>query len=292
MGRTDCDIFKSAGGWKERGKALLKVLGFVVLVAGIGVPATNAVRHISMGGSFEARGAAGEWLMILICLLATAIMARLSGAKFGTFGLGGKNRRRNFLIGLAAGIGLLAVQLGAMFALGGFSFGTSNGGIRSLLAPAVLYAALFAGVGIFEETAFRGFVLVQLSRAISFWPAAILLCVLFGAVHLGNDNENIFGAVAAGLFGVVFAYSFRATGSLWLAIGLHTGWDYAESFIFGVPDSGMTLDGRVLHPAFHGPDWLTGGSVGPEGSILILGPLLAILLIGWALRPRRITVIS
>ncbi|MDE2500283.1 MAG: CPBP family intramembrane metalloprotease, partial [Alphaproteobacteria bacterium] len=121
----------------------------------------------------------------------------------------------------------------------------------------------------------------------SFWPAAILLSAIFGAAHLMNGGENHVGALVAFLFGIVLAFSFRQTGSLWLALGLHSGWDYAESFIFGVPDSGVVLSGRLFHSVLHGPDWLTGGTVGPEGSILVAAPLLAMVLVSWLLRARQ-----
>ncbi|HEY6291801.1 MAG TPA: hypothetical protein VI455_09615, partial [Terriglobia bacterium] len=61
----------------------------------------------------------------------------------------------------------------------------------------------------------------------------------------------------------------RRTGSLWFAIGLHASWDYSESFLYSVPDSGAMIPGHLLNSSFHGPVWLTGGAVGPEGSALV-----------------------
>ena len=76
--------------------------------------------------------------------------------------------------------------------------------------------------------------------------------------------------------GLILAYSFRRSGALWFALGFHASWDYAQSFVFGVPDSGVWLPGALLHPTIHGPSWLTGGSAGREGSVLAL-PILAVL---------------
>jgi hypothetical protein len=56
---------------------------------------------------------------------------------------------------------------------------------------------------------------------------------------------------------------------LWFAVGLHASWDYSESFIYSVPDSGIVVPGHLLNSSFHGPRWLTGGTVGPEGSALV-----------------------
>ena len=84
------------------------------------------------------------------------------------------------------------------------------------------------------------------------------------------------GVGAVVVVGLVLAYSFRRSGALWFAWGYHAAWDFAESFVYGVPDSGVVMPGALLRPSFQGADWLTGGSAGPEGSLLIL-PALALL---------------
>jgi hypothetical protein len=53
-------------------------------------------------------------------------------------------------------------------------------------------------------------------------------------------------------------------------VGAHAGWDWGQSFFYRVSDSGMRAQGHLLEPSFHGPDWLTGGTVGPEGSAITL----------------------
>jgi hypothetical protein len=80
---------------------------------------------------------------------------------------------------------------------------------------------------------------------------------------------------------LAFAFSFRATGSLWLAIGCHAGWNYAQSFIFGVPNSALVFPQHLLHPAISGPEWITGGAIGPEGSVLSLLLPNAVILLSW-----------
>ena len=144
-----------------------------------------------------------------------------------------------------------------------------------ILNSAALYALFAFSVAVFEETLFRSFILVQLSRTIGFWPAAVVSAALFGLAHSGNVGEAPFGLLVAGLGGLVFAYAFRRTGALWFSIGFHAAWAYAEDFVFGVPDSGNVQQGALLHPLIHGPDWLTGGKVGPEGSLLALAAIVA-----------------
>jgi uncharacterized protein len=134
---------------------------------------------------------------------------------------------------------------------------------------AILWAVAFIFVGLSEEFTFRGYALYTLTTGIGFWPAATLLSAVFGAVHLSNPGEDWAGALSACLIGLFFCFTVRRTGTLWFAIGLHSMWDYAETFLYSVPNSGIAAKGHLLSSSFHGPRWLTGGSVGPEGSVFV-----------------------
>jgi hypothetical protein len=68
--------------------------------------------------------------------------------------------------------------------------------------------------------------------------------------------------------GMLFCFSVWRTGSLWWAIGFHCTWDWAQLFIFGTIGSGVRFAGGVLTATPVGPTWLSGGSAGPEGSVL------------------------
>jgi hypothetical protein len=74
--------------------------------------------------------------------------------------------------------------------------------------------------------------------------------------------------IAAGFIGFFFCLTLRRTGNLWFAVGFHAAWDWGETFLYSVPDSGMVSPGHLLSSSLRGPDWLSGGSVGPEGSVL------------------------
>jgi hypothetical protein len=73
--------------------------------------------------------------------------------------------------------------------------------------------------------------------------------------------------VAAGLAGLVFCFALYRTGSLWWAIGIHAAWDWSQSFLYGVADSGLMAEGHLFatHPV--GKPILSGGLTGPEGSV-------------------------
>jgi hypothetical protein len=69
---------------------------------------------------------------------------------------------------------------------------------------------------------------------------------------------------------MVFCLSLWRTGSLWWAIGFHAAWDWSQSFLYGVADSGLMAQHHLLatHPV--GKPILSGGATGPEGSIFIV----------------------
>jgi membrane protease YdiL (CAAX protease family) len=110
-----------------------------------------------------------------------------------------------------------------------------------------------------------------------FWLAAWVCSTLFGLVHTGNTGENWIGIFAAGAIGFVFVVSVRLTGSAWWAIGFHASWDWAETFFFGTADSGMQAHGSLLVSKPVGNAFWSGGTNGPEGSILVLAVILLVL---------------
>jgi hypothetical protein len=168
------------------------------------------------------------------------------------------------------------------------------------------WAVVFLGVSFFEELLFRGYAQFGLTRcladlvrhfypdirhaeAIGFWSAAVITSFAFGLVHGFNPGESPIGMLCAGGAGLMFAFSLWRTGSLWWAIGLHAAWDWAQSFLFGVADSGSISTHRLLstHPV--GSAWASGGATGPEGSIFVLPVMAAIVLIAALTLPRTRT---
>jgi uncharacterized protein len=101
-----------------------------------------------------------------------------------------------------------------------------------------------------------------------FWPAATALSAGFGAVHLFNGGEDKIGALSVFAVAMFLCLTLRRTGNLWFAVGLHAAFDWGETFLFSVPDSGIVAPGHLLNAYLHGPAWLTGGTVGPEGSVM------------------------
>jgi len=211
-----------------------------------------------------------ESLLLLAALAPAWFLAKLEMRPFGSFGL--PLRRafgRDFLSGLVWGIAAITLLLLAMHGIGAFNFGSvATHGIRAFRF-AVFWGIFFLVVALYEDFLFRGYSLITLSETTGFWPAAILISALFGAVHLFNPEETLPGALGAACIGLFFCFTLRRTRALWFAVGLHAAWDWGESFLYSVPDSGTVSPGHLLNSSFRGARWLTGGSVGPEASVFV-----------------------
>ena len=122
------------------------------------------------------------------------------------------------------------------------------------------------------------------------WRAcAWVTSTLFGFIHTGNNGENWIGIFAAAAIGFVFCVSVRLTGSAWWAIGCHASWDWAETYFYGTADSGLVAQGHYMTTSPTGSALWSGGTNGPEGSLLVLPVILLLLLAVLALYGRRKT---
>lgn len=210
-----------------------------------------------------------ESTTIAAALLAAVAMSRIEKRPFETYGLPPRFAfAKRFWQGVLWGLACETLIVILISALGGFSFGSLALSGGALISNAILWAVAFVLVGIAEEFLFRGYTQYTLASGIGFWPAAILLSALFGAIHLGNQGEGWVGALSVFVFGIFACFTLRRTGSLWFAVGFHAASDYAETFIYSTPDSGLLARGHLLNSSFHGQRWLTGGSIGPEGSAM------------------------
>jgi membrane protease YdiL (CAAX protease family) len=207
--------------------------------------------------------------LVLGAMLPAFLMARLEERTVDDYGL---PRRQAFgkIFWVGAGWGLAAITV-LMIALRGvhaFYFGhVVLHGVRALKF-ALFWGIYFVLVGLFEEFLLRGYTLHTLAHSIGFWPAAVLMSCAFGAIHLRNQGESWAGLLGAAVIGIFFCLTLRRTGNLWFAVGFHAFWDWGQTYLFSVPDSGTVEPGHLMRPSFNGPDWLTGGSVGPEASVL------------------------
>jgi membrane protease YdiL (CAAX protease family) len=119
--------------------------------------------------------------------------------------------------------------------------------------------------------------LLRKTAGAGFWYAAWVTSTFFGYIHTSNNGENWIGIFAAGAIGFVFCVSVKVTGSAWWAIGCHMAWDWAETYFYGTADSGLVAKGHYLSASPAGAAFWSGGTDGPEGSVLVLGVISLLL---------------
>ncbi len=249
---------------------------------------------------------AGEWISFALLALAAFLVSRVEGRSFAQYGIGPFRRERvsQFLAGCAWGLVLLSLLILVLKMSGVLVFtGTLLHG-AALLHWGSLWALAFLGVGFFEEFFSRGYLQYTLARGIAgigsalhlsergrrtagFWIAALIMSFIFGFGHKGNPGESPVGLWSAGLIGLVFCFSLWRTGSLWWAIGWHAAWDWAQSFVYGVADSGQMVQHHLEASHPQGKLLLSGGLTGPEGSVYVLLMIvLTALVVAVTLKPQ------
>jgi uncharacterized protein len=96
--------------------------------------------------------------------------------------------------------------------------------------PVLLYLlgtfVIFIFVGWSEELLSRGFHLQVIERGMNRFWGVFLSSLIFSLLHKNNPGMNWIGLIQIFINGLIFAYAFLKTGRLWLAMGLHAGWDF------------------------------------------------------------------
>ncbi len=132
---------------------------------------------------------------------------------------------------------------------------------RAISAAVFYYWAAFL-----EELLFRGYLFQKLIELMKPRGAILVMSVFFGCVHLTNPHVTFFSICNIVLAGIFLSVCYLKTQSLWLCTAAHFGWNYTMGVVYSLPVSGFSPERRGLFHAVTGaPEWLTGGSFGPEG---------------------------
>ena len=169
--------------------------------------------------------------------------------------------------GVLTGFGLFAVTIGGIALAGGYrvtGWGSFGGAVALL--------GLMASVAVTEELLFRAILFRVVEGWVGTWGALAISSVLFGLLHLVNPGATLFGALAIAVeAGGMLGAAYAATRTLWLPIGLHLGWNFAQAGIFGATVSGADTDtAGLLRAVSSGPSLISGGGFGPEASVFAL----------------------
>jgi uncharacterized protein len=297
---------------KEGLRAGWSLLIFILMVAAIALSIRFTAKRLHLFSGVQLKpgqeiaplfGIANELVPFLIIFFITWIMSKIERRPNSVYGFGDSRKFPRFIAGFAWGFTFISLLVLTLRMTGLLVFDS-----RLLFGPDILrYGAVwlfgFLMVGFLEEYLTRGYIQYTLtrglagiyqavfktpySRVLGFWTSALIFSILFGLGHSSNPGESPIGEFAAGFAGLVFCFSLWRTGSLWWAIGFHAAWDWSQSFLYGVADSGIMVQHHLFatHPV--GKPIMSGGATGPEGSIFIVVILLLVSLVIFLTLYRR-----
>ena len=164
---------------------------------------------------------------------------------FKAYGTGCKgNNALNLLIGYLIGIGMNGAAI---------LMAWLHGDIRmyfdkfELIPFVILFIAVFVQSAA-EEMVCRGFIYQRVLRTYrnKFWLAVLINSVFFGLIHLGNDGISALAVVDLVVTGLLFSAMVYYFDSLWMAMAAHAGWNFTQSILAGLPNSGNVVPYSVF----------------------------------------------
>jgi membrane protease YdiL (CAAX protease family) len=216
-----------------------------------------------------------ELAQFIPAVIATWILSLIEKRPVVAYGFQGQGRATRLIFGLAWGFAAISGLVLVLWKLGYVALQRGTLPPTTALQDAALWGLVFLIVGFFEESFFRGYAQFTLMRGIGFWWGALLFAAAFGFMHRTNPGESPVGLASVVGVGLVFCLSLWYTGSLWWAVGFHAAWDWGQSYFYGTADSGMVAQGHLLQEHPVGSALWSGGTTGPEGSVLVV-PLLLV----------------
>jgi uncharacterized protein len=193
----------------------------------------------------------------------------------------------NLLLGLGGGIGAAALVLAPAVAVAAAHF------VPVAVGPAdagrFAFVTVFLAVGAAgEEILFRGYGFQLLIANVGAWKTVLPVAVIFALMHQDNPDVTWLALANTAGFGVAFGYAFLRSRDLWLPIGLHFGWNFTLP-VFGVNVSGLKMNMTGHELVWSAGKLWSGGSYGPEGSVLTSAVMVALFLYLWKAPIRRQT---
>jgi len=181
------------------------------------------------------------------------------------------------LIGIAISALVMAGMFALLLSLGliefhGLSWWSDDIGSRFKPTKMLVIGIVFAKLAIvawWEELVMRGYVFRNLIAGVGLTWAIVLSSLIFGFTHALNPNATLLSSVLIAIITPQLIYAYLRTGQLWMPIGLHLGWNFFQASIFGFAASGQDSPSLIQQSPI-GPEWLSGGAFGAEGSILIV----------------------
>jgi membrane protease YdiL (CAAX protease family) len=171
--------------------------------------------------------------------------------------------------GLGVGVLVAACTVMGIFTVGGMRWVPEAGSLSAYLREGVGSLWFFTLPAAAEEVLFRGYLLQALAESWGGLKALWFTSLAFGFIHLTNPNTTAVGIANIVVAGLFLGAVYLKTASLWWATGAHLGWNWALGFLADGQVSGLEVTNAPFYEVVRqGPDWVSGGAFGPEGSIM------------------------
>lgn len=177
-----------------------------------------------------------------------------------------------FFAGVLIGSAVIGAAFLALWKLGmaEISSGTGLAGIERDLSVLMITTML-------EELLFRVILFAILEEIVGSLFAIVISAAVFGLAHIANPGATPLAIFALSVeAGVMLALAYMLTRNVWMAVGIHAGWNFVQGFVLGARNSGQQHPESYFRSTFAGPDHLTGGAFGLEGSLICLGLSVAV----------------
>lgn len=223
-----------------------------------------------------------RWLVAIVCIISGV-------AIIGLFQLWTRAFEKEWRMDTICGLGKLwsGITIGALFfcivtgilaAIGVYHASYASPHWGMIVVNLCFYFLVACG----EEVIFRGVLFRLIDEKFSFWWAIVVSSLVFGFAHIFQPYATVWSSIAITVeAGILLGTAYKYAGTLWLPIGIHWAWNFTQGNVFGLEVSGGETEESIMNATLTGPDIITGGSFGPEASIItaILGILLSCLFI-------------
>jgi membrane protease YdiL (CAAX protease family) len=255
-----------------RSRSALSTIRAILRFPLIRVPLLGGILFVGMGisnGFMETYGHSTLTALALVLLMVVLALAvywafvrfveNRPVSELSTAGGGAE-----FAMGLLLGFGLYSVTILILFLLGYYRVEGLNPWMAMLpFVPLAISSAFF------EELIYRGVLFRVTEEYLGSWIALIATSAFFGARHLGNPDATLIGAIFVAIeAGILLAAAYMLTRRLWLSIGLHMSWNFAQAAVFSGTVSGVEMPQGLVQSVIAGPGLMTGGKFGVEASII------------------------
>lgn len=206
----------------------------------------------------------------------------IEGREIETLGFYKESWLAKYASGLLIGLLMMSTVVFILYIFGFITIETKSlqpVGIAALLNISIILIGWLIQ-GATEEIVTRGWLMNVLGARYNITVGLILSSVFFALIHSENPGINYVAMLNIVLVGILLGLIVINTGSLWVACGIHSAWNFAQGNIFGLQVSGNDVGvGSIVDLNLVGNEFITGGQFGPEAGMVCSFVILVLIVI-------------